>query len=90
MKLCGASDRFVRDPFIVEGAVQGFVAALLAVLTLLVGFLLVHGHIDASLGSLAGMRTVFLHPAAALGVLVAGGAVGAIGSAVSLRRYLLV
>jgi cell division transport system permease protein len=90
MKLCGASDRFVRDPFIVEGAAQGFVAALIAVVALLVGFILVRGQIDASIASLAGMRAVFLHPLLAVGVLVAGAACGAAGSALSLRRYLLV
>jgi len=90
MKLCGASDRFVRDPFIIEGAAQGFVAALIAVLVLLVGYLLLRGQLDASIASLAGIRTVFLHPVMALGVLVAGGAVGALGSAMSLRRYLTV
>lgn len=90
MKLCGASDRFVRDPFIVEGAAQGFVAALIAVVGLLVGFILIRGQIDASIASLAGMRAVFLHPFVAVGVLLAGGACGAAGSALSLRRYLLV
>ncbi|GAB4205618.1 MAG: hypothetical protein OHK0013_21630 [Sandaracinaceae bacterium] len=90
MKLCGASDRFVRDPFIVEGAVQGFVAALASLVVLLVGFALVRGQIDASIASLAGTHTVFLHPLVAVGVLVAGGAVGAAGSALSLRRHLLV
>lgn len=90
MKLCGASDRFVRDPFIVEGAAQGFVAALVAVLVLLIGFLLLRGQLDATVASLAGIRTVFLHPVMAFGVLVAGGVVGALGSAMSLRRYLTV
>lgn len=90
MKLCGASDRFVRDPFIVEGAAQGFVAALLAVLALLCAFVLVRGPLDATVASLAGIHTVFLHPVVALGVLVAGGVVGAWGSALSLRRYLAV
>jgi len=90
MKLCGASDRFVRDPFIVEGAAQGFVAALVAVVVLAIGFVLLRGPLDATVASLAGIRTVFLHPFMALGVLVAGGFVGALGSALSLRRYLVV
>jgi cell division transport system permease protein len=90
MKLCGASDRFVRDPFIVEGAAQGFVAALVAVVVLAIGFVLLRGPLDATVASLAGVHTVFLHPFVALGVLVAGGIVGALGSALSLRRYLVV
>lgn len=90
LKLCGASDRFVRDPFIVEGAAQGFAAALLAVLVLAIGFVLLRAPLDATVAALAGVHTVFLHPLMALGVLVAGGVVGALGSALSLRRYLLV
>lgn len=90
MKLCGASDAFVRGPFVVEGMVQGFVGATLAVLMLLVAFVLLRTHIDSSVASLAGVRTVFLPPAAALSVIAAGGIVGAMGSLVSLRRYLAV
>lgn len=90
MKLCGASDRFVRDPFIVEGAAQGSVAALAALVALLTTFLLVRGSIDAMIEPLAGIRAVFLHPAVALGVVLAGGLVGGIGSALSLRRHLTV
>jgi cell division transport system permease protein len=90
MKLCGASDSFVRGPFVIEGMIQGFVGATLAVLMLLVAFVLLRTHIDSSVASLAGVRTVFLPPTAALAVILAGGVVGAMGSLVSLRRYLAV
>lgn len=90
LKLCGASDRFVRGPFIVEGAAQGFVAALGSMLTLAVAFVLLREPIDGAIVSLLGTHVVFLHPLVALGVLVAGGLVGALGSALSLRRYLSV
>ncbi len=90
LKLCGASDRFVRGPFIVEGATQGFVAALVAMLTLAVAFFFLRDRVDGALVSLLGAHAVFLHPSMALSVLFAGGLVGAIGSALSLRRYLAV
>lgn len=90
MKLCGASDSFVRGPFIVEGAVQGFVSALLAVAMLLALYLGLHDRVDGVFSALAGVRTSFMPPLFALGVLLLGGVIGAAGSAVSLRRYLTV
>jgi cell division transport system permease protein len=88
MKLCGASDAFVRSPFVVEGAVQGLVSALLAMTALALAFFALREHLDATLAALAGVRTAFLTPALALGVLAAGTLAGALGSALSLRRYL--
>lgn len=90
MKLCGASDQFVRRPFLVEGVVQGAGAALLAIVTLLVGYLLVRQQLDGAVLSLVGFRTVFLHPLLAFAVLAGGALMGACGSALSLRRYLSV
>jgi cell division transport system permease protein len=90
MKLCGADDAFVRGPFLVEGGVQGFAAALLAMALLTVGFLLVRQELDATVAALAGVRTVFLPPLVAVGILVAGTLAGIAGSALSLRRYLAV
>ena len=88
LKLCGASDEFVRGPFLVEGAVQGFLSSGLAITALFVVFLVLRGQIDATLASLAGIHTVFLHPLVAVGLVVVGGLIGATGSALSLRRYL--
>ena len=90
MKLCGADDAFVRGPFLVEGGVQGFSAAFLSIAILTLGFFLARDHLDATVAALAGVRTVFLPPLFALGVLVAGTLAGILGSALSLRRYLTV
>lgn len=90
MKLCGADDAFVRGPFLVEGGVQGFTAAFLAIAILTIGFMLARDHLDATVAALAGVRTVFLPPVFALGVLIAGTVAGVLGSALSLRRYLTV
>ncbi|MGF1465816.1 MAG: cell division protein FtsX [Sandaracinaceae bacterium] len=90
LKLCGASDGFVRGPFLVEGAVQGLVSALLSVVLLLAIFLALREPMDATLSTLAGIRTAFLHPAVAVALVIGGTAIGAAGSALSLRRYLTV
>lgn len=90
MKLCGATDAFVRRPFVLEGAFQGLVSAVLAVVLLLIGFFMLRGAVDSTIAVITGVRTVFLHPAMAAFLVLGGGALGALGSALSLRRYLAV
>jgi cell division transport system permease protein len=90
LKMCGATDGFVRGPLVLEGALQGFVAALGSVVLLTVLFYGLRNQIDATLGPLAGMRLTFLSPLTIVGLLVAGTGVGALGSAVSIRRYMAV
>ncbi len=90
MKLCGATDGFVRGPFVVEGAMQGLAAAVLAVFLLLVGYLALRSQVDSTVAVLTGIQTVFLHPGAILAILLGGALAGACGSALSLRRYLTV
>ncbi len=91
MKLCGATDAFVRAPFLIEGLLQGLAGALLA------------GGVSALLWRLMipELSTVLqetfaipFHPEAPWSVLgwllVAGGGLGLFGSALSLGRFLRV
>jgi len=89
MKLVGATNWFVRGPFMVEGLVCGVVGALAAVVLLLIGkeaaLPAILGHIDSSNDVKAlgfGVTALIL-----LGV---GLVVGALGSGLTLRRYLKV
>ena len=90
LKMCGATDAFVRAPFVLEGTLQGFFAALCSLALLLTAYLALRGEIDPSLASFAGMRLVFLHPLVVLALLLGGALVGALGSALSVRRYIAV
>jgi cell division transport system permease protein len=90
MKLCGATDSFVRSPFVVEGAVSGFMAALAAVTLLGLAFLALRGQVDGSIASLTGTHATFLDAATVLAMVLGGALVGAMGSALSLRRYLTI
>ncbi len=90
LKLCGATDGFVRGPFVVEGALQSTAAALVAVILLSVGYLALHGRVDSTLSSLVGVSTVFLNPLWLMAIVLGGAAIGALGSMLSLRRYLSV
>ena len=90
MKLCGATDAFVRGPFVLEGTFQGFIAALLAVLVLAGGYLLLREQLDTTVAALTGLKVRFLSPWILAALVLGGALVGAVGSAMSLRRYLTV
>jgi cell division transport system permease protein len=89
MKLVGASNWFVRGPFMVEGLICGLGGAFAAVLILLVGrtFLL-----PTVLPNLTGDSAIhgIGFPMTALGLLAMGVLVGAAGSAFTLHRFLRV
>jgi hypothetical protein len=51
---------------------------------------MVRDELDATVAALTGVRAAFLHPIALVSLTLGGAAVGAIGSALSLRRYLAV
>jgi len=88
LKLCGATDGFVRGPFLVEGAAQGLAASVFATMILAIAFVVLRAPVDTVLGTLAGVSAVFLHPLVFVALLVGGAAIGALGSALSLGRYL--
>ena len=89
MKLVGATNWFVRGPFMVEGLLCGLVGALAAVVLLLIGkeaaLPSILGHIDSSNDVKALGFTL-----TALILLGVGLVVGALGSGLTLRRYLKV
>ena len=90
LKMCGATDGFVRGPFVLEGTLQGLVSASMSLVILVVLYLTLRTQIDATLGPLTGMHLSFLSPLLAIGIVLAGALAGALGSAVSIRRYMAV
>ncbi|MEY4578679.1 MAG: hypothetical protein RL701_3382 [Pseudomonadota bacterium] len=90
LKLCGATDAFVRGPFLVEGVLQAMTSATLAILLLLFAYLLMRSRIEGALATLTGVSSAFLSPLTVCCVIGIAGAIGGIGSAWSLRRYLQV
>jgi cell division transport system permease protein len=90
LKLVGATDGFVKKPFVVEGSVQGALGALGAVVLLAVLFLLVRGRLDGELASLVGISPSFLPWQVAVGMVALGALLGAAAALASLRKLVAV
>jgi cell division transport system permease protein len=89
MKLVGATDWFIRWPFVLEGVLVGAIGGLLAVLVLGVFKVAVVDPLTADFALIAAPQT--LNFAVLVGVLLcASVAVSALGSGLSLRRFLRV
>jgi cell division transport system permease protein len=86
LKLVGATDSFVRRPFVVEGATEGAAGAAAALLMLGALFLIVRGRFDQELSTLLGVTPSFLPWPLALGMVALGASLGAATALVSLRR----
>lgn len=86
LRLVGATDRFVKAPFVVEGSLQGAIGAAVAVALLGAMFLLVHSRLDGELASLFGVAPSFLPWQVALGMVGLGAVLGAAAASLGLRR----
>jgi cell division transport system permease protein len=88
MKLVGASNWFVRGPFVLEGIACGLVGSILAVLLLVLGKELALPQIVPKFD--AGDAHAWPFPLLAAILILLGLTLGAAGSAVTLRRFLRV
>jgi cell division transport system permease protein len=89
MKLVGATNWFVRGPFMLEGLICGAAGALLAIFFLVLGKAVVLPEILPHLSGDSQVHAVAF-PVIALLLLGTGLALGAVGSGVTIRRFLRV
>ena len=81
MKLVGATNWFIRIPYITEGFIQGLLGSLVAVgaVTALHVWYPLHNEFQLNTNALLGTNAV---------VLVVGILIGSVGSAIAIRRFL--
>jgi len=87
MKLVGATDGYVREPFVIEGAAQGALGASFAIVVLGVLYLVVRSHLDQRLVALFGAAPAFLPWQLVLVMVALGAVLGAVAAFMSLRRF---
>jgi cell division transport system permease protein len=90
LKLVGATDAYVRKPFVIEGSVQGALGAIGAVALLAVLFFVVRGRLDEELAALVGVEPSFLPWQVAGGMVLLGAVLGAMAALASLRKLVSV
>jgi cell division transport system permease protein len=89
MKLVGATDSFIRWPFVIEGVVLGGLGGVCAVLLLGAGKIAFLDPLASDFALIAAPQTIGFGVLAVL-LLVASVAVSAAGSSLSLRKFLRV
>ena len=90
MKYVGATDWFIRWPFIIEGIVMGCFGGLLAALALRSFYAAMAAKIYSTLAFFPLMPQYPFMNYVTVGIILAGMAIGAGGSAISLKRFLKV
>ena len=80
MRLVGATDSYVRRPFLIEGFLKGILGGLLALVLTWMAMRLVEGYLN--------FQTVFFDQRLAVVGIVCGATIGLLGSAVSVGRHL--
>jgi len=89
MKLVGATDWFIRWPFVLEGVIVGAAGGLLAVLLLVVAKIAIVDPLAQDFALIASPDTIDFRLLIGL-LLLSGVAVSALGSGLSLRKFLRV
>jgi cell division transport system permease protein len=88
MQLVGATNNFIRAPFVIEGAVQGCLGGLLAAALLLTGYSYLYSSITTTLTFINLIYSTQFLVLSAVGLTLCGVLFGVIGSLLGTRHYL--
>jgi cell division transport system permease protein len=87
MKLVGATEWFVRGPFVLEGVITGLLAASIALALLVVAYEPVVSRFKSDVGFIPLSYDPAFISSLATDLLLAGALLGAVGSYIGVRRY---
>lgn len=87
MKLVGATEWFVRGPFVLEGVITGLIAAAIALSLVVVAYEPVVNRFKADVGFIPMSYDPGFISTLASDLLLAGALLGALGSYIGVRRY---
>ena len=87
MRLVGATDRFIKTPFYIEGLLQGAAGGILGLATLFITYVIISTNMDQSLTP--GFFTIrFLSAWTFFGIILCSMFVGWLGCYISLKQFL--
>ena len=93
MKYIGATNKFIKTPFVIEGALMGLIAALISFVLISLGYVVLYARapqIQASLGVFGFLPYSNLWYQI-LGIyIILGLFIGIFGSSISIKKYLKV
>lgn len=89
-RLVGASNSFIRGPFLAEGAIEALLGSVLAIIALHVGSYYLLPTLSNSLQFLSFNLPLDMMIRTDVGLLLIGLVIGLFGSAIAMRRYLKV
>jgi len=90
LRLVGATDAFVKGPFLIEGSAQGAMGAVGALALLALLFAMVRSRMDGELSALIGVEPSFLPWQMATAMVVLGAVLGAVAALLGLRKLVAV
>ena len=89
MKYIGATDRFIKGPFLLEGVIIGFFGAVLAFLAVFWGYFALIKYVKGlSIGALELIGIWSVSPVIAVLFIFFGCIIGVVGRSISMRKYL--
>ncbi|MBR3791290.1 MAG: permease-like cell division protein FtsX [Clostridia bacterium] len=91
MKYIGATDRFIRIPFVIEGIMIGFLGAILSFALISWGYIVIYAKFaESSFDVFELIPYINIAPLLCVIFIVFGCLIGIIGSSISMRKYLKV
>ena len=93
MRYIGATNKFIRRPFVVEGAIMGLMSAVISFITISVAYIIIYARLP-KIGTSMGVFGFLPYSALWYQILIAyialGLITGIVGSAISIKKYLKV